>query len=214
MPESSEFIYHRTTRVIIRMLHAYLVYLKIDHYRSRWSYTSHWLDLELIIVVLFGARFTYKDTRHATNRRYPKAVHSSHTRPQRLQLLVWSLFSFSIISHLHSPNDIRTEFYVNNLLNKRVGVKTKNPRLDKDVSLFAETLLDSSFSVPAAKLWNRLPKTTNPADNLDTFKILLGCSLHHFPDHHLVTSCTRQNRIIHWTIKKQSDDSQMDQRPW
>ena len=64
------------------------------------------------------------------------------------------------------------EFYVN----KRLGVKTKIPSLDKEAPSSAKTLLDSSFSVRAANLWNVLPKAVNSADDLDSFKVLLGRS--------------------------------------
>ena len=115
---------------------------------------------------------------------------------------VWKIY------HQNSPNDIGIKFYVNN----RLGVKTRIPSLDKNAPSSAKTLVDSSFSVRATKLWNKLPKTVNTSDSLDTFKVLLGYFLRQFPDQPPVSGYTTQNSnsIIDWT--NQSSGSQIDQR--
>ena len=122
---------------------------------------------------------------------------SLQRRRERYMIIhVWKII------HNHAPNDLGMEF----------------PPFNKQAPNSARTLYDSSFAIRAGMLWNRLPQNENLCDQLDSFKILLGRFLLHFPDQPpsssiLVTDYTTRNNnsIIDWT--SQSGGLQLAQRP-
>ena len=82
----------------------------------------------------------------------------------------------------------------------RLGWRAKLPKLDGKATQAAKTLLDSSFTLHGAKLWNILPEDVNTVDKLRTFKIVLAKFLDRIPDNAPVRgyATTNANSIINW----------------
>ena len=87
--------------------------------------------------------------------------------------------------------------------NKRLGIKIKVPKIDNQVPKYASSLLESSFRIRGAKLWNLLPAEVNTQSVLDPFKVKLRSFLKKFPDKPLVCGYTTQNgnSLIDWSTQ-------------
>ena len=111
---------------------------------------------------------------------------------------------FKIINDM-APNDLHLEWYHN----KRLGVKIKLPKIDCNVPKYASSLMESSFRINGAKLWNLLPAEVNRQHLLDPFKVKLQTFLKNFPDKPPVSGYTTQNgnSLIDWS--KQSGGPQL-----
>ena len=96
----------------------------------------------------------------------------------------------------YSPNDIEVQFFSS----ERRGVKVTIPKIPKSASCAAKRLFDNSFAVRGGQLWNLLPKDVTEADNLPSFKRLLGEFLDQIPDNPPVQGYSRQNSnsLIDW----------------
>jgi hypothetical protein len=105
---------------------------------------------------------------------------------------------FKIINDM-APNDLCLEWYNN----KRLGIKVKIPKLDYNVPKYAFSLMESSFRISGAKLWNLLPAEVNTQHVLDPFKIKLQTFLKKFPDKPPVYGYTTQNgnSLIDWSMQ-------------
>ena len=102
---------------------------------------------------------------------------------------------FKIINNM-APNDLQLEWYTH----KRLGLKVKIPPFNTKVPAYASSLLENSFRVQAAKLWNLIPLEANTQTSLDAFKISLGVFLKKYPDKPPVRGYSTQNNnsIIDW----------------
>ena len=96
----------------------------------------------------------------------------------------------------NAPNNIGVKF----LNNARLGKKVEVPTSPTTTQVSVSTKYYNSFACRAARLWNTLPRNVNMAENLASFKVLLGKWLERFPDRPPVTGYTRQNNnsIIDW----------------
>ena len=96
----------------------------------------------------------------------------------------------------NAPNNIGVKFYNNARLGKKVEVPTSPTTTQVSVA----TKYHNSFACRAARLWNTLPCNVNTAEDLASFKVLLGKWLERFPDRPPVTGYTRQNNnsILDW----------------
>ena len=105
---------------------------------------------------------------------------------------------FKIINDM-APNDLNLEWY----RNKRLGIKVKMPKVDYNVPKYASSLMESSFRINGAKLWNLLPAEVNMQKLLDPFKINLQTFLKKFPDKPPVYGYTTQNgnSLIDWSMQ-------------
>ena len=95
-----------------------------------------------------------------------------------------------------APNNIGVKFYENN----RLGRKAEVPTSPTTTQVSVATKYHNSFGCRATRLWNTLPSNVNTAEDLASFKILLGKWLERFPDRPPVTGYTRQNNnsILDW----------------
>ena len=98
-----------------------------------------------------------------------------------------------------APNSTNTRFYHH----PRLGVRAEVPTLYTGAQKSYSTKYFHSFTVRAARLWNTLPKKVNTAVTLDTFKILLGRWLDHFPDNPPVKGyyTRNSNSIMDWVLE-------------
>lgn len=105
---------------------------------------------------------------------------------------------FKIINDM-APNDLCLEWYHN----KRLGTKVKVPKIDYNVPKYASSLMESSFRINGAKLWNLLPAEVNTQHVLDPFKVKLQTFLNKFPDKPPVYGYTTQNgnSLIDWSLQ-------------
>ena len=96
----------------------------------------------------------------------------------------------------NAPNNIGVKF----LNNARLGKKVEVPTSPTTTQVSVSTKYHNSFACRAARLWNTLPRNVNMAENLASFKVLLGKWLETFPDRPPVSGYTRQNNnsIIDW----------------
>ena len=95
-----------------------------------------------------------------------------------------------------APNSTNIRFYHH----QRLGIRAEVPTLYSGAQKSFSTKYFHSFTVRAARLWNTLPKEVNTAVTLDTFKVLLGRWLDHFPDNPPVKgySTRNSNSIMNW----------------
>ena len=105
---------------------------------------------------------------------------------------------FKIINDM-APNDLCLEWYHN----KRLGIKVKIPKIDYNVPKYASSLMEFSFRINGAKLWNLLPAEVNTQHVLDPFKVRLQKFLNKFPDKPPVYGYTTQNgnSLIDWSLQ-------------
>ena len=98
-----------------------------------------------------------------------------------------------------APNSTNTRFYHH----QRLGIRAEVPTLYSGAQKSFSTKYFHSFTVRAARLWNTLPKEVNTAVTLDTFKVLLGRWLDHFPDNPPVKgySTRNSNSIMDWVLE-------------
>ena len=96
----------------------------------------------------------------------------------------------------YSPNDLEVKFFNSD----RRGIKITIPKIPKSASCAAKRLYDNSFAVRGGQLWNLLPKEVTVADNLPSFKRLLGKCLDKIPDNPPVQGYSRSNSnsLIDW----------------
>ena len=139
----------------------------------------------------FTKRITHVKDKTYWDRLKILGLHSLQRRRERYIII----HAWKIHNNL-APNDINMEFYHH----PRLGWRAKLPKLDSKATQAAKTLLDSSFAVHGAKLWNILPEEVNTVDKLAAFKIVLAKFLDRIPDNPPVRgySTTNTNSIISW----------------
>ena len=95
-----------------------------------------------------------------------------------------------------APNNIGIRFYNNNRLGKKAEIPTCPTVTQKSVA----TKYHNSFICRATRLWNTLPSEVNLAENLPSFKVLLGKWMSRIPDRPPVLGYTKQNNnsILDW----------------
>eukprot|EP00116_Pleurobrachia_bachei_P008414 sb/3468676/ len=71
--------------------------------------------------------------------------------------------------------------------NARLGKKVEVPTSPTTTQISVATKYHNSFACRAARLWNTLPCNVNTAEDLASFKVLLGKWLERFPDRPPVT---------------------------
>ena len=105
---------------------------------------------------------------------------------------------FKIVNDM-APNDLCLEWYTN----KRLGIKIKIPQVDYNVPKYASSLMESSFRIKGAKLWNLLPADVNMQHVLVPFKEKLHKFLKMFPDKPPVCGYATQNgnSLIDWSMQ-------------
>ena len=98
-----------------------------------------------------------------------------------------------------APNDIGVGCYTH----KRLGIKLRIAAFDNKTPRYASTLMESSFRIQGAKLWNLLPAEVNKQTLLDPFKVALSSFLKKFPDRPPVCGYTTQNgnSLIDWAMQ-------------
>lgn len=98
-----------------------------------------------------------------------------------------------------APNDLSLEWYSN----KRLGIKVKIPKIDYNVPKYASSLMECSFRINGAKLWNLLPAEVNLQHALDAFKVKLQTFMKKFPDKPPVYGYSTQNgnSLIDWSMQ-------------
>ena len=99
---------------------------------------------------------------------------------------------FKIINNL-APNDLSMKFYET----PRRGLCCKIPPLVKQCKLKHQTMLDESFTVFGARLWNLLPPKIKSKRTLDSFKAALTKFIMTVPDNPPVPGIASQNSLLH-----------------
>ena len=128
---------------------------------------------------------------------WERLKHLNITSLQRRRERYVIIHIFKIINDM-APNDLNIQWYNH----KRLGTKIKLPKLN-NAPKYASSLMDASFRIKGASLWNLLPADTNTQKALDPFKIKLQKFLKKFPDRPPVYGYTTENRnsLIDWTMQ-------------
>ena len=95
---------------------------------------------------------------------------------------------FKIINDM-IPNDIMIDWYSH----PRLGVRVKIPPFNHRAPQYASSLLESSFKISGAKLWNMLPASVNTNVTLEKFKTSLSTFLKEYPDEPPIRGYHTQN---------------------
>ena len=93
-----------------------------------------------------------------------------------------------------APNNIGIRFYNNSRLGKKAEIPTCPTTTQKSVA----TKFHNSFTCRATRLWNTLPSEVNLAEDLASFKVLLGKWMTRFPDRPPVLGYPKQNNNSIW----------------
>ena len=118
-------------------------------------------------------------------------LYSMQRRRERYSIImIWKM------ANGEAPINIGMKFYDSG----RLGIKAERPTSPTTTQVSVATKYHNSFGCRATRLWNTLPSDVNKAENLPTFKVLLGKWLARFPDRPPVVGYTRQNdnSVLDW----------------
>ena len=119
-------------------------------------------------------------------------LQSLQRRRERYSIIhMWKLLNNA------APNDLNMVFRDTG----RLGIRAKVQTLHRGASQAAQSALDNSFSVRAARLWNVIPAGVTRITEFEKFKIRLGEFLNQFPDLPPTTgySAPNSNSLLAWT---------------
>ena len=126
-------------------------------------------------------------------------LQSLQRRRERYSIIhVWKLLNNA------APNDLKMVF--NDM--ERQGIRVKVPALHRGATQAAQTALDNSFSIRAARLWNIIPAGLTRITKLEDFKTKLGEFLCKFPDQPPTAgySASNNNSLLDWAQSGSAGD--------
>ena len=102
-----------------------------------------------------------------------------------------------------SPNDLQLEF----IDSARRGPCCKIPSLSKTSTAKSQSILDKSFRINSAKLWNKIPKDIRVKPSFNSFKSALTKYLLKLQDHPPVQGISSNNSILDLPLEEPHRDS-------